>query len=323
MKEQFHTRPQSTASDRVRLQSTPADASRLESTPIDSGADRRGVFCRSGPAIDAGDPGFGETMTLPRIFQIFVLLGFLGQVNLAYAQEKWLESRSRHFVVYSKQAPADFIQNVVQTAERYYEEITRNLGFTRYAPWGAANQLMIYIYDDQEDYLASGQQQDWSHAVTLYRQKEIRTFPSDYGFFDSILPHELGHIIFREFVGDNPSIPLWLDEGVAMFQEKAKRWGAHKIVQRSLRDSSFMPLEQLSQARVGKETPRPVIELFYAESASVVYYMISDLGQQRFVNLCRRLQEGMDFWQAMRKIYPRFRTLGDLNTAWKGYLDQQ
>ena len=40
--------------------------------------------------------------------------------------------------------------------------------------------------------------------------------------FENVLTHELTHIIFREYVGFGWNVPLWLDEGVAMFMEKKK-----------------------------------------------------------------------------------------------------
>ena len=51
------------------------------------------------------------------------------------------------------------------------------------------------------------------------KKKEISTYMWQEMLFDTILPHEMGHIIFREFVGYNKALPLWLDEGVACMQE--------------------------------------------------------------------------------------------------------
>jgi len=262
-------------------------------------------------------------MRLTKFFLLFVLLAFGGQVNLAYGQDEWQAKHSRHFVIKYKDAPEDFIRTVQDTAERFYEDITRNLGFSRFSPWTQENNITIYIYRDQQDYLESSQTLDWSHGVAYFRRREIRTFPAAHGFFDTVLPHELGHIIFRGFVGENQVIPLWLDEGVAMFQEKAKRWGAHKIVKQAVADGRFVPLRQLSQVRLSSETPREDLELFYAEAASVVYYMINELGQQRFVNFCRALRAGEKFSEALRRTYPRFKNIDVLNKSWMGYLDRQ
>ena len=153
--------------------------------------------------------------------------------------------------------------------------------------------------------------------------KIIRTFPSAHGFFDSTLPHELGHIIFREFVGFKGEIPIWFEEGVAMCQEKAKRWGAHDMVRKAIEDGTFKPLSELSLTRLRRRTSKDLIDLFYAESASIVSFMINELGEQRFVRLCRKLKDGGPFSWAIDSVYSRFKNVDDLNDAWVKYLKNE
>ncbi len=235
----------------------------------------------------------------------------------------WHEQRALHFLIYYKDAPMDFVRNVGQAAEGYYEEIRRNLGFTRYEEWSFDQRAKIYIYRDQEDYVNTAKQAHWSHGAANAKDKIIRTFPAAHGFFDSTLPHEMGHIIFREFIGFEASVPTWLDEGVAMFQEKAKRWGTNKAVKKAIEEKQFIPLPELSRLRLSNDTDPAVIDLFYAESASVVYYLIMELGEYRFVQFCRDLKEGKVFAQALGSAYGRFENLDELNQAWVKYLANQ
>ncbi|HLD69243.1 MAG TPA: peptidase MA family metallohydrolase [Candidatus Omnitrophota bacterium] len=240
-------------------------------------------------------------------------------VLLAAEQEKWKESRSSHFLIYYNQAPEDFVRNVELSAEEEYETIAQNLGFTRYEGWSWDRRARVYIYDDQEHYVGE-RNVSWSHGMALVQEKVIRTFPTAAGFFDSTLPHELGHIIFREFVGYKSKIPLWLDEGVAMYQEKAKRWGANKLVARAISEGKFIPLKELSRVELTNESDQATIELFYAEAASIVYFMITELGDYRFVNFCRHLKEGCRLDDAIHRAYARFQNMDDLNEAWVKYL---
>ncbi len=160
----------------------------------------------------------------------------------------------------------------------------------------------------------------WSHGSASAKEKEIRTFPAAAGFFDSTLPHELGHIIFREFIGHSARIPLWLEEGVAMYQEKAKRWGANRLVQEAMANGTFLSLNELDSLQLTSNTDQHLIELFYAESASMVYFMITELGEYRFGNFCRRLKEGDSFKKALESAYVRFHDQDDLNKVWVDYL---
>ncbi len=256
--------------------------------------------------------------TRRRILIIGVLL-ILSSV-LARAQEEWKEYRGSHFLIYYKDVPEDFVKTVEETAEYYYQQVTNNLGFSRTNAWSWDERAKIYIYDDDEDYYESAKQARWSSGVASAADKLIRTYPTMHGFFDTTLPHELGHIVFREFIGFRASSPLWLDEGVAMYQEKAKRWGANKIVKAAIEDGSFIPLSELSHVRLTRRTPREKVNLFYAEAASIVYYLITEHGKYKFVKLCRNLKEGLSLDGAVYSAYYRFEDLEDLNSAWIEYL---
>ncbi|HQP10405.1 MAG TPA: peptidase MA family metallohydrolase [Candidatus Omnitrophota bacterium] len=237
--------------------------------------------------------------------------------------QEWKEYSRQHFIVYYKEAPLDFVKTVDKAAEDYYVEISENLGVTRDKGWSWENRAKIYIYNNADDYVASARQSKWSSGAASTKEKTIRTFPSAHGFFDSTLPHELAHIIFREFVGFQADIPSWFEEGVAMHQEKAKRWGAHDTVRKAMKDGTFRPLSQLTMTRLRYGTGRDLINLFYAEAASVVNFMIHELGDQQFIRLCKKLKDGESFASALDSVYVRFKTVDDLNEAWVKYLKNE
>lgn len=244
-------------------------------------------------------------------------------ISIASADNaQWKKYNSRYFVIYYKNAPVDFVESVAQTAGELYENIPRNLGFIRYQGWEYDDRAAVYIYDDQAEYQRYAKNMEWSGGLTNVGHKEIHTFPSAAGFFDSTLPHELAHLIFREYIG-NTRVPVWLDEGVAMYQEKAKRWGANKVVMQALKSGQFIPLSELTANRLRSEKNKEIINIFYAEAASIVYYMIVELGESRFENFCRKLSEGVAFEQALDTNYSRFKNIEDLNMRWVDYLKSQ
>jgi len=240
---------------------------------------------------------------------------------MSEAAGEWKEYKRQHFIIYYKDAPFEFVETVEKTSKQYYIEITENLGFTRYKGWHWDERAKIYIYNNSQDYVQTGKRAGWSHGVASPRDKVIRTFPSAHGFFDSTLPHELGHIIFREFIGFKARIPSWFEEGVAMNQEKAKRWGAHDTVRKAIQEGTFKSLNELSITHLSNRTSKELVNLFYAESASAVNFLINEYGKQRFVRLCRKLKEGGPFEWALDSIYVRFKKIEDLNDAWVKYLD--
>ncbi len=240
--------------------------------------------------------------------------------SYAMAAQGWKENRSRHFIIYYKNAPKEFIKAVEESAEGYYYSIVKDLGFSRDQLWTWDDRAQIYIYDNEDDYLVSSRQAGWSSASTRIGSRAIQTYPAAHGFFDSLLPHELGHIIFREYIGVSSDLPLWVDEGVAMYQEKAKRWGADEEVRKAIAENRFISLAELSRARLTSATDRETVNLFYAESASVIRYLITEHGAFKFLNFCQNLKKGLRFEDALEKAYYRFQTIDDLNKAWMGYL---
>lgn len=258
---------------------------------------------------------------MKKLFLVVLFCFFAASLTFAKS-DGWHKFDSRYFIIYYKNAPLDFVESVSDTASELYNEIPRNLGFIRYDSWTYDNRAAIYIYDDQQEYQTHAKNMEWSGGSANIAQKEIHTFPSAAGFFDSTLPHELAHIIFREFIG-NAQVPLWLDEGVAMYQEKAKRWGANKVVMKAIKAGTFIPLSGLTANRLSSEKSEEIINIFYAESASIVYYMIVELGEARFENFCRKLKDGVAFEEALDKNYGRFRNMQDLNDRWVDYLKSQ
>lgn len=239
----------------------------------------------------------------------------------AYAEEGWKERKCTHFIIYYKNAPPDFIDSVEEMAEYYYGEIAGNLGFTRYKNWSWDERAKLYIYDNAEDFQQSGAV-NWSEGVASIGTKVIRSFPSAHGFFDSTLPHELGHIIFREFVGPKAQVPIWFEEGIAMYQEKARRWGADEVVRQALKKGTFMPLEEMTQVYLSDKMDLDRVQLFYAESASAINYLINEWGKQRFITLCRKLQDGGPFEWAFSSVYVNFKDIKQLNKAWVASLQR-
>lgn len=260
-----------------------------------------------------------------QFIRIFLIALFLtsGSVCFGENNKEWTEYRCSHFLIYYKKAPKSFVKTVEKAAEEYYTEITRSMGFTRYKHWTWDNRAKIYIYDSQEDYVETGKLAKWSHGYASPKDKVIRTFPSAHGFFDSTLPHELGHIIFREFIGFRARIPGWFEEGIAMRQEKAQRWGAHQKVKGFIEEGTFMSLTEMSQRRLTKTTDEAIIIRFYTEAASVINYLFDKFGNTRFTQFCRKLKNGNSFEESLKSAYLRFKNIEELNKDWMKYLKNE
>lgn len=251
---------------------------------------------------------------------ILLVIVLLLLFNAFCLEDEWHIAKSTHFVLYYKDVPSEFIDKVIEKAEDCYNKITNDLGFTRYNFWLWDKRAKIYIYRDSQDYQAATGQPDWSSGCVSVKDKIIKTYPLASGFFDTLLPHELGHIIFREFVGfDNKNIPLWLDEGVASYQEMTKRFAAKAYVRKAIKENKFIPIDRLSEINLALIQDKETIDIFYLEAVNLIDYLISQFGNTSFLNFCRALRDGKTLEQAISYTYP-FRNLVELNTAWLRFL---
>lgn len=236
------------------------------------------------------------------------------------ADDNWHMAKSTHFVVYYKNTPESFINALTEKSEDYYDKIAVDLGFTRYDFWLWDNRAKIYIHDNAADYQSATGQPKWSGGSAVPGQKIIQTFPYAQGFFEKILPHEMGHIIFREFVGfENPAIPLWLEEGVASYQEKATYSMADTLIRKAIEKGDFLSLERLSGLDPRLSMPEELAELFYVESFSVIDFLIKEFGKDKFVSFCQGLRDKKSLERAIASNYP-FSNLQELGEAWEKHL---
>jgi len=251
---------------------------------------------------------------------IFTVIFIFSNIFLAAGAVKWRESKSTHFIVYYQNAPEDFINKLTEKAEGYYDEIAQDLGFTRFNFWLWDNRARIYIYDNAKDFQQATGQPEWSAGAAMPQAKIIQTYPYAQDFMETVLPHEMGHIIFREFVGfGNYAVTLWLDEGVATYQEALKRQGANGVVKQAMRDGKFMDMEELSRFDAQRSLDKDKVSLFYMESVSIIDYLIKEFGRENFVLFCQNLRDKKNLNRAIASAYP-FSSVSEMAQSWQKYL---
>jgi hypothetical protein len=255
---------------------------------------------------------------------ILFFLPFLSLTSFVFAQSQdWKTSKGTHFIVYYKNANEDFISELMNKAESYYNRIADGLGFRRFDFWIWDNRAKLYIYDDAQGYHSATGQPSWSLGSVLPKDKIIQTFVGAKEFFDTTLPHEMGHIIFREFVGfDNPAIPIWLDEGVASFQEYSQLSIADSVVREAIKQNKLIKLGGLSGFDLRSFLDQNSVNLFYSEALSIVNFLMKKFGQNNFVFFCQNLRDKRDLTTAIASSFP-FKDIHELNDAWYKYLKNE
>ena len=245
------------------------------------------------------------------------------QNALVYGRE-WQILKGEHFIVYFEE-DKKFAKEVLDRAEQYYRRIAEDLGYTRYSNfWLWENRVKIYIYPDHSAFIKESRQPSWSRGMADYTHKRILSFRGCIDFLSKILPHELTHLIFRDYIGFKGEVPLWLDEGVAMWQEEDKRQEAQQIVKSLLKQHKLLSLKTLTTLDIRRVEDRNLAGIFYMEAISLVGFMIKRYGTQRFIEFCRELRDGKSINEALSFAYPNsISSIEKLEEAWIEYIREE
>ena len=280
---------------------------------------------------------------------IRILTGFLyffyffACATASFAQD-WQKSSGDHFLVYFIQDES-FAKEISYRAENYYVQIASDLGYPRYSEfWTWDKRVKIYIYPDRASYLKASNQPTWSQGMADYTNKQILSYAHSQEFVDSILPHEIAHLIFRDFVGFKGGVPVWLDEGVAQWAELRKRKIVKAVSKDLLAGGSLFSVADMVNLDIRKVAEGDTIEIhsirdkeknrkllsldggivvrtYYIEAVSLVEFLINRFGGTAFTDFCRQLRDGKGLEEALRFAYStRINSIEELENMWLEYL---
>ncbi len=258
------------------------------------------------------------TAVTPRRFAILSILALSICWCLGVGAADWQEVKGDHFIVYYMQNEK-FAKDTAHKAEQYYVSIADELGYPRYSNfWQWDNRVKIYIYPTQADYLKGSGEPAWSKGFARYKTKDILTYEWSDSFLEALLPHEITHLIFRDFVGFKGEIPLWMDEGVAQWQEPKKREAAKEIARYLLKNQKAFTFESLMQMDIRGSKNEEEVYNFYMQSVTIVDFMVKRYGAQSFTEFCRQLRDGKSLNEALRFAYPASGgNIENLEKEWK------
>ena len=236
---------------------------------------------------------------------------------------EWQELKGDHFIVYYRM-DEKFAKNTLRLSEVYYNQIASDLGYPRYSNfWQWDNRVKIYLHPTRDEFLRASGQAEWSNGMASYTRKEIETFTASDGFLDGILPHEITHLIFRDFVGFKGEVPLWLDEGVAQWEEPKKRALAKPVALNLFQNNRQIPLKELTGIRDLATKDEQSVYYFYMQSICLVDFLIRRYGAPAFTDFCRQLRDGKNLEEALSFAYPgSLDSLELLEAKWKKYVTE-
>jgi hypothetical protein len=131
-----------------------------------------------------------------------------------------------------------------------------------------------------------------------------------------IARHEVAHIVIRQAVEGPFGIPDWLNEGTAVYAQERLLENQRAALDQAIAANRVFSVRSLSSASLGSQGDR--VSLFYAQSWSVVDFLVSEFGEEKFAELFRAFRDGARTAEALQTVYG-FDQDG-LENAWRAHV---
>lgn len=113
--------------------------------------------------------------------------------------------------------------------------------------------------------------------------------------------HEIAHIVVRQAVGAVYDVPDWLNEGLAVYAQSSPFSDQEQALARAIESGDVLSVRSLSSASSGATADR--VSLFYGQSYSLVDFLLTSFGEQKFAQLFGTFSEGATTAEALQQVY--------------------
>jgi hypothetical protein len=191
-----------------------------------------------------------------------------------------------------------FARELMDACEEGLARLSQDIGTYPERP------IKIYIYASTSDLKgAMIFPQEWTGGVafTDFGIIAISISPSELDWGKRALVHELTHLVVRQATfSPYGRLPLWLDEGLAMYNE-----GELDPVFRSYLEEAILEDELISVRSLCSpfSAYSAKASLSYAQSYSLVEYLLDNYGQGKMLDLLALLKQGSTYDEALTEVY--------------------
>lgn len=161
----------------------------------------------------------------------------------------------------------------------------------------------------------------WANGVTLFPQNVVIIKTPDFSHttlrtFRTTILHELVHHIQGQHVPLNLT-PIWFNEGIAVYFSREYDIRSKIVLSRAIANNTLIPLDKLSEVSTFS---RPSAELAYAESASVIEYLIQIYGTESISQILKYMKSNYDFNNSLSMTIEI--DYSDFPYFWKNYISR-
>jgi hypothetical protein len=140
--------------------------------------------------------------------------------------------------------------------------------------------------------------------------------PTNIDWGKRAIAHELTHLVIHQ-ITLNPynSLPLWLDEGLAVRSEGLLDPRYSSYLSEAIASGSLISVQSLSSP-FSAYSDEAVLS--YAQSYSLVDFLITSYGQEKMSQLLTTFREGSGYDQALEAVYGF--DMDGLDSLWREYV---
>ncbi len=225
----------------------------------------------------------------------------------------WHSLTEGNVTLYWYEASESFAQDLMVTAQQALIQLDKDTGAH------LEKSVKVYIYADAQDLMgAMIYPREWTGGVafTRYGIIAIGIAPNNLQWGEGAIAHELAHLVIHQMTF-NPygGLPTWLDEGLAMHAEGKLNPGFTDYLNEAITEGNLISVRSLSSPFSAYAEQS---YLSYAQSYSLVDFLIGKYGQGKMLELLNTFREGNNHDGAFKKVYGF--DMDGLNIRWQDYV---
>jgi len=235
------------------------------------------------------------------------------QVQFDDIRYPWRSLTEGKVTMYWYEGDESFIQQLMVTAQQALARLAEDIGAYLEKP------VKLYIYANSRDLQgAMIYPREWTGgaAYTRYGTIAIGIAPANLYWGKGAIAHELAHLVIHQMtLNPYSGLPTWLDEGLAMYAEGMLGPEYTAYLNKAIAEDSLISVQSLSSpfsAYVGEAS------LSYAQSYSLVEFLIDNYGQGKMLELLNTFEQGSSYDGALDKVYGF--DMDGLDTLWREYV---
>jgi hypothetical protein len=224
----------------------------------------------------------------------------------------WSALTEGQLTIYCYQGDDDFVAELMEAAQEALVRLAESTGAE------LAQPVRLYIYADALDLQgAMIYPQEWTGGVAYPRLGivAIGISPASIDWGKRAIAHELAHLVTHQMTL-NPyvDIPRWLDEGLAMYAEGAILQTFFNALSWAIANDSLISVPSLASPFAADTR---VAAISYAESYSLVEYLIITYGHDKMLELLNAFSQGAGYDEALEAVYGF--DMRELDSLWREY----